>query len=81
MTSSGALRFGQCPVASKTVIRLSGILRVTNSPTCYDAMMSLLHWRIRAKTVTSVRSLRLSEVKVTRANALAISVVDGGALT
>src|SRR3979490_1714576 len=35
ITSSGALRLGQCPVASKIMISLFGIPRWTNSPTSF----------------------------------------------
>jgi hypothetical protein len=43
ITSSGALRLGQWPVASRIIISLFGMPRWTNSPTSFDAMMSSLH--------------------------------------
>ena len=53
MTSSGALRFGQWPVACRTIIRLFGMARLTKSPTSWEAMMSSLHCRTSVGTVTS----------------------------
>ena len=70
ITSSGALRLGQWPVAFRITSLLSGICRCTYSPTACGAMMSSLHCRISVGTVTLARSARLSEMKVTRANCL-----------
>lgn len=43
MTSAGALRLGQWPVASNIIILLPGIMRRTKSPTSIEAIISSLH--------------------------------------
>ena len=52
MTSSGALRFGQWPVAFRITSLLFGMCWCTYSPTASGAMTSSLHCRISVGIVT-----------------------------
>src|SRR5688572_3041309 len=71
--SSGALRFGQWPVARSSAYEAFGMVSRTYSPTAVGAMASLLHCRTRVGTETLARSARLSDRNVARANRRAIS--------
>src|SRR4051794_36827503 len=51
--SSGALRFGQCPVARSLTSLLAERWRWTNSPAQSGAITSSEHWRIRAGVLTN----------------------------
>src|SRR5205085_7741888 len=73
MVSSGALRFGQCPVAFMTTNLLSGSAPFKYSPTASGAITSCEHCKIRQGVLTRARSLRLSDRNVTRAKSLAIA--------
>ena len=65
--ASGALRFGQCPVASSITSSLSGICRCTYWPTAVGAMASSVHCSTSERVRTRGRSARLSDRNVTRA--------------
>src|SRR4051794_8987586 len=73
IVSSGALRFGQWPVARMSTISLPGMLRCTYSPTHCGAITSSEHCRISERTARPRRSARLSDRKVVRAKRRAIS--------
>src|SRR5687767_7751870 len=73
MVSSGALRFGQWPVAFITTSRLPGRWRCTYSPTAMGAITSSEHCNTSDGVSTQRRSSRLSDKKVTRAKWDAIS--------
>src|SRR6476659_6189152 len=73
MTSPGADKLGQWPVALRTTNSLFGIWACTYSPTERGAMASSEHCITRVRTSTRGRSARLSLLAATVANALSIS--------
>ena len=71
--ASGALRWGQCPVASSSTISAAGMASRTYSPTATGAITSCVHCSTRVGTVTVPRSTRLSDRNVTSANCRAMA--------
>ena len=74
IVSSGALMWGQWPVALRIIIVLPGVFSLTYLPTSSGAIISSEHCRVRLSTGTLERSFLLSDKNVTLAKSFAISL-------